>query len=72
MSCYATAKNSHRKNYNCHGLSVFKNRELRRISEPKTDEVTGGQRKLHNLYSSPNSIRMIKPRKAYGEDENCI
>jgi hypothetical protein len=32
------------------------------------DEVTGGWRKLHNeelhnLYSSPNSIRMIKSRR---------
>jgi hypothetical protein len=34
----------------------------------KRDEVTGGWRKLHNeelhnLYSSPSIIRMIKPRK---------
>jgi hypothetical protein len=38
---------------------------LRRIFEPKTDEMTGGWRKLHNeelhnLYSSPSIIRMIK------------
>jgi hypothetical protein len=41
---------------------------LKRISEPKRDEVTGGWRKLHsgerhNLYSSSNIIRMIKSRR---------
>jgi hypothetical protein len=41
---------------------------LRRIFGPKRDGVTGDWRKLHNeelrnLYSSPNIIRMIKPRK---------
>jgi hypothetical protein len=41
---------------------------LRRILEPKRDEVTGGWRKLHNeelhnLYSSPTIIRMIKSRR---------
>jgi hypothetical protein len=45
-------------------LRVFENRMLRRISEPKTDEVAEGLRKLHeelhNLYSSPNIIRMTK------------
>jgi hypothetical protein len=40
---------------------------LRRIFGPKRDEVTGGWRKLHNeelhnLYSSPRKIRMIKSR----------
>jgi hypothetical protein len=44
---------------------VFENRVLRRIFGPKRDEVMGGWRKLHNeelhnLYSSPNIIRMIK------------
>jgi hypothetical protein len=44
---------------------VFENRVLRRIFGPKRDEVTGDWRKLHNeelhnLYSSPNIIRMIK------------
>jgi hypothetical protein len=38
------------------------------IFHPKRDEVTGGWRKLHNevlhnLYSSPSIIRMIKSRK---------
>jgi hypothetical protein len=46
---------------------VFENRVLRRIFEPKRDEVTGGWRKLHNeklhnLYSSPSIIRTIKSR----------
>jgi hypothetical protein len=47
---------------------VFENRVLRRIFGPKTDEVTGGWRKLHNeelhgLYSSPSIIRVIKARR---------
>jgi hypothetical protein len=41
---------------------------LRRIFGPKRDEVTGGWRRLHNeelhnLYSSPSIIRMIKSRR---------
>jgi hypothetical protein len=49
-------------------LRVFENRVLRRIFGPKRDEVTGGSRKLHseelhNLYSSPSIIRMIKSRR---------
>jgi hypothetical protein len=47
---------------------VFENRELRRIFGPKKDEVTGDWRKLnneelHNLYSSPSIIRVIKSRR---------
>jgi hypothetical protein len=46
---------------------LFENRVLRRIFGPKRDEVTGGCRKLHdelhNLYSSPNIITMIKSRR---------
>jgi hypothetical protein len=50
-----------------HRLRVCENRLLR-IFGPKRDEVTGGWRKLHNeklhnLYSSPNIIRMIKSRR---------
>jgi hypothetical protein len=46
-------------------LRVFNNRVLRRIFGPKRDEVTGDRWKLHNeelhnLYFSPNVIRMIK------------
>jgi hypothetical protein len=44
------------------------NRVLKRIFEPKRDEVTGDWRKLHHdelhdLYSSPSIIRMIKSRR---------
>jgi hypothetical protein len=50
-----------------HRLRVFENRVLRRIFELKRDEVMGGWRKLHNelhnLYSSPSIIRMIKSRR---------
>jgi hypothetical protein len=47
---------------------VLENRVLRRIFGLKRDEVLGGWRKLHdeelhNLYSSPNVIRMIMSRK---------
>jgi hypothetical protein len=31
-----------------HRLRVFENRALRRVFEPKRDEVTGEWRKLHN------------------------
>jgi hypothetical protein len=47
---------------------VFENRVLRRIFGPKRYEVTGDWRKqhnkeLHNLYYSPNIIRMIQSRR---------
>jgi hypothetical protein len=47
---------------------VFENRVLRRIFGPKRNEVTIGWRKLHNdelhnVYSSPSIIRMIKTRR---------
>jgi hypothetical protein len=46
---------------------VSDNKVHRRIFGPKRDEVTGDCRKLHNeelhnLYSSPDIIRMIKSR----------
>jgi hypothetical protein len=49
-------------------VRVFENRVLRRIFGPKRDEVTGGWKelhneKLHNLYFSPNIIRIIKSRR---------
>ena len=49
-------------------LRVFENGVLRRIFEPKRDEVTGEWRKLHNeelkgLYSSPNIVLVIKSRR---------
>jgi hypothetical protein len=50
-----------------HRLRVFENMVLRKVLGPKRDEVTGEWRRLHNeeLYnqqSSPNIIRVIKPR----------
>jgi hypothetical protein len=50
-----------------HRLRVFENRVLRMLGS-KRDGVTGGWRKLyteelHNLYSSPSIIRIIKSRK---------
>jgi hypothetical protein len=44
---------------------------VRKIFRPKRYELTGGRRKLqneelHNLYSSPSIIRMIKPRRMAG------
>jgi hypothetical protein len=49
-------------------LKVFENRAGRRIFVPKRNEVMGGWRKLHNdelhdLYSSPSIIRIIKLRR---------
>jgi hypothetical protein len=57
---------------------MFENSVLRRIFGPRWDEVAGGWRKLHNeelhnLYSSPSTIRMIKEdemgraRSAWGQ-----
>jgi hypothetical protein len=45
----------------------LENRVLRRIFGPKRDEETGGWRKLHNeelhnLYSSPSIIRVIRSK----------
>jgi hypothetical protein len=50
-----------------HRLKVFENRVLRRTFAPTRYEVTRDKRKvhyeeLHNLYSSPNIIRMMKSR----------
>jgi hypothetical protein len=49
-------------------LRGFENRVLRRIFGPKWIEVTGEWRKRHNeelndLYSSPNTVRVIKSRR---------
>jgi hypothetical protein len=63
---------------------MFENRVLRRIFGPKRDEVTGEWRKLHSkglhdLYSSPNIIRIIKMRRkrwgacsTYGGEEERV
>jgi hypothetical protein len=55
-----------------HRLKVFENRVLRRICGPKREE-DGPWRKLHNdelhsLYSSPNIIIAIKPRRMWGAE----
>jgi hypothetical protein len=47
---------------------VFESRVFRRIFKPKWDEVTWEWRKLynkelHDLYSSPNIVRVIKSRR---------
>jgi hypothetical protein len=47
---------------------VFENGVLRRIFEPKGEEVVRGWRRLlneglHNFYASPNIIRVIKSRR---------
>jgi hypothetical protein len=50
-----------------HKLTVFENRVLRKIFGPKREE-DGSWRKLHNdelhdLYSSPSIVRVIKSRR---------
>jgi hypothetical protein len=47
---------------------MFENRVLMRIFGKKRNEATGSWRKLssedlHNLYTSPSTIRMIKSRR---------
>jgi hypothetical protein len=54
-----------------HRSRVSENRVLRRIFRPKREEVAGGWRRLHNedlhnLYTSPNIIRVIKSRRVRG------
>jgi hypothetical protein len=50
-----------------HKLRVFENRVLRRIFGPKRDRVIEWRKlhneELHNLYSSPSIIRIIKSRR---------
>jgi hypothetical protein len=65
-------------------LKVFENRVLRRIVGLTREEMVRGWRRvhneeLHNLYTSPSTIRMIKPRRMRGVgqvahmgDEKCI
>jgi hypothetical protein len=60
-TCSLTLREKHR-------LRVFENRVLRRIFGPRRDEVTGEWRKqhneeLHDSYSSPSIIRIMKPRR---------
>ena len=65
-------------------LRVFGNMEMRRIFGPGRDDVTGEWRRLHyeelnDLYSSPNSVWVIKSRMKWvwhvprmGEERGCI
>jgi hypothetical protein len=58
---YLTLKGKHR-------MRLFKDKVLRGIFWPKGVEVIGGwkivhNKKLHDLYSSPNIIRMITSRR---------
>jgi hypothetical protein len=69
-----------------HRLWVIENRVLRRIFVPKSDEVTGEWRRLHNeelndLYSSQNTYYsgdQIKENKTggayrtYGGQKKCL
>jgi hypothetical protein len=60
-TCSVTLREDHR-------LKEYENRVLRRIFGSKRDDVTGNWRKLHNeglhnLYSSPNIITMMNPRR---------
>jgi hypothetical protein len=66
-----------------HRLRTFENRVLRRIFRPKREEVERRWRRLHNeelhnLYGSPNIIRVIKEDEmdgscsTDGRDEKCV
>jgi hypothetical protein len=58
---------------------VFENRVPKRITEPKWDEVTRDwrelhNRELHNLYCSPNIVRMMRlvGHVVSMGDEKCV
>ena len=82
FACYETWSLTLREEWK---LRVFENMVLRRIFGPRKDEVTGEWRRLHNeelndLYSSPNTVRVIKSRRMrwaghvarMGEERGCI
>jgi hypothetical protein len=61
---------NHTNTYSLGLKTIFRfcNRVLRRVFGPQRDEVTGEWRKLHNeelndLYSLPNSVRVVKSRR---------
>jgi hypothetical protein len=60
MKCFLTLEEDHR-------LRVFENRVLRKIFGPKREEDRLWRKlhndELHNLYSSPNIVRVIKSRR---------
>ena len=56
---------------------MFENRVQRRIFGPRMDEVTGECGKLHNekpndLFSSPNTVRVMKPRMRWAGHVACM
>jgi hypothetical protein len=44
-------------------LRAFENRVLRRIFGPKREEEGSHNDELHNLFSSPNIVKLIKSRR---------
>jgi hypothetical protein len=55
-------------------LTLREEYRLRRIFEPRRDEVTGEWRKLHNeelrnLYSSPSQFKEVEMSKVYSTNE---
>jgi hypothetical protein len=63
---------------------VFENKVLKRIFGPMMEELAGGwirlhNEELHNFYTSPNIIRMIRSRRIISgacsmqeRDDKCI
>ena len=75
LLCYNNNNNNNNVLYGCETwpltlreerrLRVFENRVLRKVFGPKRDGVTGYWRRLHNeelsdMYSSPNTMRVVK------------
>jgi hypothetical protein len=57
-------------------LRVLEIRTLRRIFQPKREEVAGGLKRPHNeefynLYASPNTISIIKSRRMKWEENTA-
>jgi hypothetical protein len=58
-------------------LRLFENKVLRRIFGPKREDIMGGWRKvynekLHNLFSSPYIITVIKTRTRLAVHIKCM